>query len=130
MVIAVDFDGTIVTHAYPLIGQAIGRSVEILRHFREDLKCAVILHTCREPGVGLLEEAVEWCRSKGLEFDAVNENVCRNDVIGKHKLLVDLFIDDRCAGRLMMGRCGDMTPAEWGLIEEQVEAVCAQSGKG
>lgn len=34
---------------------------------------ALILLTCRVGG--LLEEAVDWCSSYGLEFDSVNENL-------------------------------------------------------
>ena len=33
----------------------------------------MILWTCREGKY--LDEAKEWCRARGLEFDAINDNV-------------------------------------------------------
>jgi len=126
MVIAVDFDGTIVEHAYPNIGAQIGKSIEILRYFKENLGCKVILWTCREPAAGL-EEAVEYCCSRGLEFDAVNENVLEMGFLAAHKICADLYIDDRCGGRLMAGKTSNMSPDEWHLIKEQVEAYVQAS---
>ena len=124
MTIAVDFDGTIVQHCFPEIGPPIGRSIEILKRLKEEFRCAIILWTCREPGLGL-EEAVEYCRSKGLEFAAVNESL-PGSKLGKSKVLADLVIDDRGADRIGGGfqPIGDMTPEEWDQIEKWIGARC------
>ncbi|HPI45373.1 MAG TPA: hypothetical protein PLH91_09080, partial [Tenuifilaceae bacterium] len=47
-----------------------------------------------------LEEAVEFCRSNGVEFYAVNRNHPEEvmDSETPRKLLVDIFIDDRNIG--------------------------------
>ena len=56
----------------------------------------MILWTCR---VGLnLTQAVRWCKSYGLEFDAVNENV--PEILEKYgtesrKISADIYIDDK-----------------------------------
>jgi hypothetical protein len=48
-----------------------------------------------------LEEAVEYCRKKGLEFYAVNKSFPEEDFdpeTASRKLDADLFIDDRNVG--------------------------------
>ena len=69
MVIAVDFDGTIVEHKYPAIGRELPFATETLRMLIRD-RHKLILWSVREGA--LLEEAVEWCRERGVEFYAVN----------------------------------------------------------
>ena len=68
MIIAVDFDGTIVEHRYPEIGREIPFAVETLKKLIED-RHQLILWSVREGR--LLDEAVEWCRQRGVEFYAV-----------------------------------------------------------
>lgn len=107
MVIAVDFDGTIVEHRYPAIGRELPFAVSTLKKLIEE-RHRIILWTVREGK--LLEEAVEWCRERGLEFYAVNkdfpeENPEKNMQYSR-KLKADLFIDDRNIGGL----------SDWGTI--------------
>lgn len=71
MTIAVDFDGTIVTHAYPAIGKELPGAIDTLKRLQSEGH-RLILWTVREGK--LLDEAVEYCRNRGLEFFSVNEN--------------------------------------------------------
>ena len=77
MIIAVDFDGTIVEHRYPEIGREIPFAVETLKKLIED-RHQLILWSVREGR--LLDEAVEWCRQRGVEFYAVNTAVFIIDI--------------------------------------------------
>ena len=100
MTIAVDFDGTIVKHRYPKIGEEIPFAIETLKMLQKDHH-RLILWSVREGQ--LLDEAVEWCRERGLEFYAVNRDYPEEDKEHKgfsRKLKVDLFIDDRNLGGL------------------------------
>ena len=105
MVIAVDFDGTIVTHKYPKIGEEIPFAIESLKLIQKEGRHLLILWTVREGD--LLDEAVAFCKERGLNFYAVNKND-PEEVAGKapRKLTADLFIDDRNFGGL----------PDWGLI--------------
>lgn len=100
MNIAIDFDGTIVEHRYPAIGAERPFAIDTLKQLqREGHK--LILWSVREGR--LLDDAVEWCRQRGLEFYAVNRDYPeeRPDDRGfSRKLKVDLFIDDRNLGGL------------------------------
>lgn len=98
--IAVDFDGTIVTHEYPKIGREIPGAVETLKELLRDGH-RLILWTVRERE--LLEEALAWCEERGLVFYSVNSNYPEETVDTRHysrKLKADIFIDDRSIGGL------------------------------
>ena len=101
MIIAVDFDGTIVEHRYPQIGEEIPFAVETLKMLVQD-RHKLILWSVREGE--LLEEAVNWCKERGLEFYAVNrdypEETVENNPHFSRKLKADIFIDDRNLGGL------------------------------
>ena len=71
MIIAVDFDGTIVAHKYPEIGQEVPFAIDTLKMLIKD-QHRLILWSVREGA--LLDEAVEWCRARGVEFYAVNKD--------------------------------------------------------
>lgn len=100
MTIAIDFDGTIVEHRYPQIGPEIPFATDTLKMLMRD-RHRLILWTVREGK--LLEEAVEWCRQRGVEFYAVNQDYPEEEKRDKgfsRKLKADLFIDDRNLGGL------------------------------
>ena len=111
MVIAVDFDGTIVEHRYPAIGKELPFAIDTLRKLMEEGH-RLILWTVREGQY--LDDAVEFCRSRGLEFYAVNrdypEEEKENNQRFTRKLKADLWIDDRNLGGL----------PDWGTIYEMI----------
>ncbi len=100
-IIAVDFDGTIVTHEYPNIGEELPFATETLRMLIRDHH-RIILWSVREGK--LLQDAIDWCRERGVEFYAVNrdypeEEKEKNNHYSR-KLKADYFIDDRGIGGL------------------------------
>lgn len=111
MVIAVDFDGTIVEHRYPKIGEEKPFAIETLKMLIRDHH-QLILWSVREGK--LLEEAVQWCRERGVEFWAVNrdypEEDPRHNQHFSRKLKADIFIDDRNIGGL----------PDWGTIYQMI----------
>ena len=95
--IAVDFDGTIVEHAYPGIGKEMMFAFDTLRALQQKGH-KLILWTFRAGKE--LDEAVEFCRSKGIEFYAVNKNFPEEEITPDtpRKIQADVFIDDRNLG--------------------------------
>jgi len=110
MTIAVDFDGTIVTHEYPKIGRDIPFAIDTLKRLQKDFQIILVMWTVREGR--LLDEAVEYCRERGLEFYAVNANYPEENEREQQprKLKADLFIDDRNLGGL----------PDWGVIYQMI----------
>lgn len=94
MLIAVDFDGTIVEHAYPAIGKPIPFAIDVLKKFQEDGH-EIVLWTFRTGE--MLDQAVNYCREKGLEFYAVNKMYPEEEWSedGPRKIDADIFIDDK-----------------------------------
>lgn len=94
-IVAVDFDGTLCVDCYPRIGAP---NLALIRLLREWQSChtRIILWTCRCGSA--LDDAVSWCASQGLFFDAVNANV--PETISKYgsdsrKITADIYIDDK-----------------------------------
>lgn len=113
MTIAIDFDGTIVEHRYPAIGPEIPFATDTIKMLIEK-RYKIILWTVREGN--LLDEAVEWCRERGIEFYAVNKDFPEekgtenNNKFFSRKIKADLFIDDRNLGGL----------PDWGTMYEMI----------
>ncbi len=97
LIIAIDFDGTIVEDGYPKIGKPMIFAFETIKKLQEDGH-RLILWTYRSGRK--LQEAVDFCKEKGIEFYAVNKNYPEEEFDGKisRKIHADLFIDDRNIG--------------------------------
>lgn len=95
--IAIDFDGTIVEHEYPGIGKDMLFAFETLKELQK-YGALLILWTFRSGSE--LEEAVEYCRKKGIEFYAVNKNYPEEvyDNTISRKINADVYIDDKNIG--------------------------------
>ena len=106
MTIAVDFDGTIVRHRYPKIGEEIPFATQTLAMLaREGHR--LILWTVREGA---------------LLDDAINRDFPEEDATGKgfsRKLKADLFLDDRSFGGL----------PDWGTIYHRIQMGKALDGE-
>ena len=110
MIIAVDFDGTIVEHKYPEIGNERPFATYTLRKLIED-RHRLILWTVRRGKE--LQEAVDWCKERGVEFYAVNRNFPEETVEphgGYSKINAELFIDDCNLGGI----------PDWGKIYQMI----------
>lgn len=100
-VIAVDFDGTLCEYAFPEIGQQKTHHKKLLDVLIEMRKKGhkLILWTCRGDNeeYPCLTEAINWCKNKGLEFDAINENVEGTKKLSgpSPKVVADIYLDDK-----------------------------------
>ena len=111
MILAVDFDGTIVEHEYPRIGAPIPFAIETLLRLQKDGH-VLLLWSVRTGE--LLQEAVDYCAKKGLHFYAANKNYPEEDPYkAGRKLNADIFIDDRNVGGL----------PDWGVIYNAIKAA-------
>jgi len=99
--IAVDFDGTLCEYAFPKIGEQNDQHKQLMKLLIE-LRIKghkLILWTNRGDNeeYPVLSEAIEWCKEKGLEFDAVNENLPGQKKLSgpSPKIMADYYIDDK-----------------------------------
>ena len=108
MIIAVDFDGTIVEHQYPAIGREKPFAIDTLKKLAKEHH-RLILWTVREGK--LLQEAIDFCKERGLEFYAVNRNYPEEKHPTERKLRAEMWIDDRNLGGL----------PDWGTIYQMIQ---------
>lgn len=95
MFIAVDFDGTCVTHEYPKIGKPIG-AAPVLRRLAKEHN--LILYTMRDGK--LLDEAIMWFKNHDIPLYAVNENPSQRSWTNSKKVYANLYIDDAALSTL------------------------------
>lgn len=111
MKIAVDFDGTIVEHRYPEIGKEMPFATATLKQLISDGH-KLVLWSVREGK--LLDEAVEWCRKRGVVFYSINgdfdEDTPQTSRSYSRKIKANIFIDDRNVGGL----------PDWGTIYQLI----------
>lgn len=115
MIIALDFDGTIVTHEYPYVGDDIG-AVPVLK----ELIAAghqLILFTMRSGK--LLDDALAWFERNGIELYAVNENPEQKSWTSSAKVHANIYIDDCALGCPIRFEDGVRRPfVDWQKVRE------------
>lgn len=98
MIVAVDFDGTLVEEVnFPSWGSPKRDNIDYVKGIKEAGN-QIILWTCREGNA--LNMAVDWCRSQGIEFDAINENLSPKFQVENYgyncrKIYADVYFDDK-----------------------------------
>lgn len=99
MILAIDFDGTLVEHQYPKIGKEIPFAFEAL-HKLQEAGHRLLLWTYRSGN--LLDKAVVYCEERGVHFYAINKNHPDETITENQSRLIkaDVFIDDRNIGGL------------------------------
>lgn len=95
MVIAVDFDGTVVCHEFPEIGKDVPEAEQSLKKLSE-LGHQLILWTMRS-GPSLLE-AIEWYRQRNIPLYGINSNPSQKNWTTSPKAHADVYIDDAAFG--------------------------------
>lgn len=94
MIIAVDFDGTCVTHRYPEEGEDIG-AVPVLRQLAEKGH-KLILYTMRSGET--LDAAVRWFARHNIPLYDCNYNPGQQEWTSSPKVYAHLYIDDAALG--------------------------------
>lgn len=114
IVIAVDFDGTCVTHEYPKIGQDVGAVYVLKRLIAEGAK--IILWTMRH-GQGL-KDAVKWFKDRNILLYGVNQNPTQIEWTDSPKAYAHLYIDDAALGvPLCLCPPVERPFVDWGRVE-------------
>lgn len=91
---AFDFDGTIVTNEFPEVGKPIMEVIDLIRSVKSQGHY-VILYTMREGEY--LKDAIDFCRSWRIFFDAVNDNLPHMKEFYRNnprKIFANYYVDD------------------------------------
>ena len=93
---AIDFDGCLTEYSFPDIGLQSDEQKELLNVLikLKEQGHKLILWTSR--GEPALQEAIDWCESKGLIFDMHQVNPYFKKLSGPSpKIVADYYIDDK-----------------------------------
>lgn len=111
MIIAVDFDGTCVTHEFPRVGAEIG-AAEVLKELT-DKGHKIILFTMRSHPEEInqnrtiggdiisndtLQDAIDWFKKHDIPLFGINENPTQKDWTSSPKPYAHIYIDDAALG--------------------------------
>ena len=127
MFICVDFDGTIVDHRFPEIGQPVPEAIKWLKLLNRQ-GARLILFTMRsDDGIAPngLTDAVDYLRSEGVELFAVNENPGQEEWTSSPKVYADMYIDDSAFGCPLIKPKGFARPCvDWKEVGPALEHMC------
>lgn len=115
MIIAVDFDGTCVTHDYPEIGKDIGAQ-KVLRRL-VDSGADLILWTMRSGKE--LDDAVQWFKDNDIPLWGVQTNPHQHYWTTSPKAYAKLYIDDAALGCPLIYQSNGQRPyVDWDSVEK------------
>ena|SRR3984957_7515793 len=119
MILGIDFDGTLVDHRFPDIGEEVPKAFDYLQQFLDE-GARLILYTMRSDGQesgDVLMQAIDFCRDKGIEFWAHNENPEQHTWTTSNKPYCNLYIDDAALGCPLRDYPGFRRPAvDWEIV--------------
>lgn len=115
MYIAIDFDGTCVTHDYPRIGKDI-HAIPVLKKLVSNGH-KLILNTMRSGKE--LDDAVNWFKENNIELFGINENPTQKRWTNSPKVYAHMYIDDAAFGcpLLNIPEISDRPFVNWVSIE-------------
>lgn len=114
MIIGLDFDGTVVKHEFPKIGEDIG-AVPFLKALIERGD-KIVLNTMRSGKY--LEEALSWFSEKGIQLYGINHNPDQRSWTTSPKVYAEIYIDDAALGAPLTYCDGDRPYINWGVVGE------------
>lgn len=120
-IIAIDFDGTCVTHDYPRVGESVPHAAHVLRRLNEcDVKIIVWTLRC---GKHLDEDAKEWFEANEIKVWSYNQNPEQSSWSDSPKCYAHAYIDDAALGcPLVYPEDGSRPYVDWQEIEKLLEA--------
>ena len=121
MYIAIDFDGTCVTHDYPRIGKDI-HAIPVLNKLVSNGH-KLILNTMRSGKE--LDDAVNWFKENNIELFGINENPTQKSWTNSPKVYAHMYIDDAAFGcpLLNIPEISDRPFVNWVFIEVKLSQM-------
>ncbi len=121
MIVAIDFDGTIVEHVFPEIGAPVPGALDWMKKFQK-AGAQLILWTMRsdyQEAGNVLSEAVAYCAKNGIVFYGVNENPDQT-WSDSPKAYAHTYIDDAAAGVPLIYPDEGRPYVDWDVVGPEV----------
>lgn len=114
MIIALDFDGTVVKHRYPEIGEDIG-AVPVLQALQANGH-QFILYTMRDNHSNdrnCLKEAADWFAKNHINLIGINLNPWQKSWTDSVKVYAPMYIDDAALGAPLITNTNERAYIDW-----------------
>jgi hypothetical protein len=119
MIIAVDFDGTVVDYDFPNIGQNVPGAAEAMQR----LQLAghkIVLFTMRSGDY--LKDAIEWFNRNGIALHGVNKEPEQASWTSSPKAYAHVYVDDSAIGVPLIELEGFNRPVvDWPAVETLIQ---------
>lgn len=126
MIICIDFDGTIVDHCFPEIGEPVPGAIQWMKRLNS-YGAKLILYTMRSDSRRFptaLTEALEYLRENGVELYGVNENPTQLSWTDSPKVYGDVYVDDAALGcPLVLPKRFNRPCVDWGKVGPELERM-------
>lgn len=120
--LAVDFDGTIVDHEFPYIGQLKPNAKQVINELYDE-GFGIFIWTCRDstfhPDLRKFPNATptifdvhDFLEKEGIKYDGININHPQLGFQPVPKIYGDIYIDDKQLGGI---------PNDWRIIKELID---------
>jgi hydroxymethylpyrimidine pyrophosphatase-like HAD family hydrolase len=119
-IVAIDFDGTIVEHRYPDIGEPVPYALETMRAMQSE-GYKLILFTMRSGQ--FLQEAVDYLGAEGIELWGVNTNPAQKHWTDSPKVYAHVYIDDAAFGCPLIEKEDDRPVVDWLEVARHFELI-------
>lgn len=119
--VCVDFDGTMVKHEYPNIGEEAEGCIDTLKRWINDYNVGIILDTMRSDES--LDEAVNWCKKNGIKLYGISKDPTQERWTNSPKAYAPFSIDDRNVGCPLVYGKSKRPYVDWKKIVEIFEPV-------
>lgn len=122
--IALDFDGTVVEHRYPFIGDELPHCVKTLKKWN-DMGVGIILDTMRDGEE--LKAAVQWFEERSIELYGVGANPTQHTWTKSPKAYGVFSIDDRNLGApVKLDSSGRRNCIDWEEVDKRFTELIAK----
>lgn len=118
LIIGVDFDGTLVRHRFPEIGEEVTLAVDVCLELQENHK--LILYTMRSNES--LEAATKWCEDRGIKLWGINKNPSQSSWTNSPKVYAHIYIDDAAYGCPLVYVEGERPYVDWSKVLEYINS--------
>lgn len=125
MILALDFDGTVVENRYPEVGAVLPGCISWLRLLQAS-GVRIILWTMRSGEQ--LAEATDLLVEAGIELWAVNGNPAQGSWTSSPKAHADVYVDDRALGVPTVLDAEGKSCVDWGLAGPMLAAMALSWG--
>jgi hypothetical protein len=117
MIIGVDFDGTCVTHEYPVVGKDIG-AVPVLKQLVKNGHQLILFTMRGNADGGMIQDAIDWFKDNEIPLYGINKNPTQHMWTNSPKAYCQLYIDDAALGVPLIYPYGERPYVNWNVVHD------------